>query len=255
MTLSFIHDPLFYLVAIPAVLIVGIGKGGFAGGLGILAVPMLALVTSPIQAAGIMLPILCVMDVTGVRAWLRRWDHALMLRLLPPAVLGIVVGAVTFRFVTDAFLEVLIGLLALLFSLRYWLDNRLRLGVRLSESQACWLWSGLSGYTSFVAHAGGPPLMIYLLPKNMDKGIFVGTVTIYFAVVNYVKLIPYGMLGQLSAENLGTSLLLAPVAVIGVKLGVWMHERVDAVLFNKLMYLFLFFTGLKLLWDGLSAVF
>jgi len=254
-TLAFIENPLFYLVAVPAVLIVGIGKGGFAGGLGILAVPMLALVSSPIQAAGIMLPILCVMDVTGVKAWIRRWDRGLMFRLLPSAVLGIVVGALTFRFVSDAFLEVLIGTLALLFSLRYWLGGRVRLQLRLPDRPACWLWSGLSGYTSFVAHAGGPPLMIYLLPKKLDKSIFVGTVTIYFAVVNYVKLIPYALLGQLSAENLGTSLLLAPAAIIGVKLGVWMHDRVDAVLFNKLMYIFLFCTGLKLLWDGLPQVF
>lgn len=254
MALAFINDPLFYMVAIPAVLIVGIGKGGFAGGLGILAVPMLALVSSPIQAAGIMLPILCVMDLTGVRAWLRRWDRALMVRLLPPAVLGILVGALTFRYVSEAFLEVLIGGMALLFSLRYWLGGRLRMAPSLPDTPACWLWSGLAGYTSFVAHAGGPPLMIYLLPKNMDKSIFVGTVTIYFAVVNYVKLVPYGILGQLSAENLGTSLLLAPVAVIGVKLGVWMHDRVDAVLFNRLMYLFLFFTGAKLLWDGVTAL-
>lgn len=254
MTLSFITDPLFYLVAIPAVLIVGIGKGGFAGGLGVIAVPLLALVISPVQAAGIMLPILCIMDVTGVRAWLRRWDRRLMARLVPPAILGIIVGALTFRYVTDASLQILIGAMALVFSLRYWLGGRAGGGGRFSlpDRPACWLWSSLSGYTSFVAHAGGPPLMIYLLPKNLDKSVFVGTVTIYFAAVNYAKLIPYGLLGQLSAQNLGTSLALAPVAIIGVKLGVWMHDRVDAVLFNKLMYMFLFGTGVKLLWDGLS---
>ncbi|WP_397476361.1 sulfite exporter TauE/SafE family protein [Pusillimonas sp.] len=252
--MAFIDDPLFYLIAVPAVLIVGIGKGGFAGGLGMLAVPLLALVTSPIQAAGIMLPILCVMDVTGVKAWLRLWDRALMFRLLPPAVVGIIIGALTFRYVSEAFLEILIGAMASLFALRYWLGGRVRLGLSLPDRPACWLWSGMSGYTSFVAHAGGPPLMIYLLPKKLDKSVFVGTVTIYFAGVNYVKLIPYGLLGQLSAENLGTSLLLAPAAVVGVKLGVWMHDRVNAVLFNKLMYVFLFCAGLKLLWDGFSQV-
>jgi len=251
MTLTVVDNLAFYLVAVPAVLIVGIGKGGFAGGLGMLAVPLLALTTSPLQAAGIMLPILCVMDLTGLRAWLHHWDRALMKRLLPSAMIGILIGALTFEFVNDAFLKLLIGVLAVVFALRYWLGEYLRLGIRLPDRPAAWLWSGVSGYTSFVAHAGGPPLMIYLLPKNLDKSIFVGTVTIYFAVVNYVKLIPYGFLGQLSAENLGTSLLLAPVAVIGVKLGVWMHDRVDARLFSRLMYLFLFFTGLKLVWDGL----
>lgn len=252
--MTFITDPLFYLIAVPAMLVVGIGKGGFAGGLGIVAVPLLALVTSPIQAAGIMLPILCVMDVTGVKAWLRRWDRSLMVRLLPPAMVGIIIGALTFRYVSESFLEILIGTIALVFSLRYWLGGRIKLNISLPDGPACWLWSGMSGYTSFVAHAGGPPLMVYLLPKKLDKSIFVGTVTIYFAGVNYFKLIPYGMLGQLSAENLGTSLLLAPAAIIGVKLGVWMHERVNAVLFNRLMYVFLFCAGLKLLWDGWSQV-
>jgi uncharacterized membrane protein YfcA len=243
----------FYLVAVPAVLIVGIGKGGFAGGLGILAVPLLALAVSPLQAAGIMLPILCVMDIAGVRAWLHKWDRALMLKLLPGAIVGILVGAFTFQFVNEEFMKMLIGLLALIFSLNYWLKGRIRsgsAGLRLPDSVGAGLWSGVSGYTSFVAHAGGPPLMIYVLPKNLDKGIMVGTITIYFAVVNYVKLIPYALLGQLDTENLLTSLVLAPVAVAGVKLGVWMHDRVDAQAFNRLMYVFLFFAGLKLTWDG-----
>jgi len=250
--MSIVDSLAFYLVAVPAVLIVGIGKGGFAGGLGILAVPLLALAVSPLQAAGIMLPILCVMDIAGVRAWLHKWDRALMLKLLPGAIVGIVVGALTFQFVNEEFMKMLIGLLALIFSLNYWLKGwmRSRPGLRLPDRVGASLWSGVSGYTSFVAHAGGPPLMIYILPKNLDKSIMVGTITIYFAVVNYVKLIPYALLGQLDTENLLTSLVLAPVVVVGVKLGVWMHDRVDAQAFNRLMYVFLFFAGLKLTWSG-----
>lgn len=244
----------FYLIAVPAVLIVGIGKGGFAGGLGILAVPLLSLTISPLQAAGIMLPILCVMDLTGVRVWLNRWDRQLMAKLVPSAVVGIIIGALTFQFVNDIFLKLLIGLLALIFSLNYFLKGRFRGPVHLPDTASAWLWSGMSGYTSFVAHAGGPPLMIYLLPKNLDKSVMVGTITIYFAAVNYVKLIPYAILGQLDTENLMTSLVLAPVAIIGVKLGVWLHHRVDGQAFSKLMYIFLFFTGLKLTWDGAAKL-
>lgn len=253
-----VEDLAFYLVAVPAVLLVGIGKGGFAGGFGMLAVPLLALTISPLQAAAIMLPILCVMDLTGVKVWLRRWDHALMARLLPGAVLGIVVGALTFQFVNDTFMKLLIGLLALVFSLNHWLSGRFKPGsrsLRLPEYASATLWSGLSGYTSFVAHAGSPPIMIYILPKKLDKGTLVGTITIYFAVVNYVKLIPYALLGQLDTENMLTSLALAPVAVTGVKLGVWLHDRVDGRVFAQLMYVFLFFAGLKLTWDGMVKVF
>lgn len=242
----------FYLVAIPAVLIVGIGKGGFAGGLGVVAVPLMALTISPVQAAGIMLPILCVMDIAGVRAWLRRWDPAMMKRLMPPAILGIAIGALTFQFVNDIFMKWLIGLLALAFSLNYFLKGRIRLPWRVRDGVSAWVWSGMSGYTSFVAHAGGPPLMVYLLPKGMDKSIMVGTVTMYFAVVNYVKLIPYAYLGQLNLSNLLTSLVLAPLAIIGVQLGVWLHDKVNAAAFVRLMYGFLFLTGLKLTWDAAS---
>lgn len=253
MRVLIVQDLLFYVVAVPAVLLIGISKGGFAGGLGILAVPMMALVISPMQAAGIMLPILCVMDVTGFRIWVVRCDLSLLWRLLPGAVFGILVGALTFQFVSDAMLKLMVGVLALAFTLNHWLKGRVRVPVHLHLPDAAsgTFWSGLSGFTSFMAHAGGPPIMIHLLPRQMDRAVLVGTATIYFAVVNYVKLVPYAMLGQLDAENLMTSLVLAPVAVLGVKMGAWLHERIDPVLFFRLLYSFLFMTGLKLCWDGL----
>lgn len=246
----FVQDLLFYIVAVPAVLLIGISKGGFAGGLGVLAVPMMALAISPKQAAGIMLPILCVMDVTGFRIWAARCDLRLLWRLLPGAVLGILIGALTFQFVSDAMLKLMVGVLALAFTLNHWLKGRVRVPGHLPDAASGTFWSGLSGFTSFMAHAGGPPIMIYLLPRQVDRAVLVGTATIYFAVVNYVKLVPYAILGQLDVENLMTSLVLAPVAVLGVKMGAWLHERIDPVLFFRLLYGFLFLTGLKLCWDG-----
>lgn len=247
-----VPDLLFYVVAVPAVLLIGISKGGFAGGLGVLAVPMMALVISPRQAAGIMLPILCVMDVTGFRIWVGRCNWGLLWRLLPGAVLGILVGALTFQFVSDSMLKLMVGVLALAFTLNHWLKGHIRVPEHrhLPDAVSGTFWSGLSGFTSFMAHAGGPPIMIYLLPKPMDRAVLVGTATIYFAVVNYVKLVPYAILGQLDVENLLTSLILAPVAVLGVKMGAWLHDRIDPVLFFRLLYGFLFLTGLKLCWDG-----
>lgn len=113
------------------------------------------------------------------------------------------------------------------------------------------MWSTLSGFTSFVSHAGGPPMMIYLLPKQLEKAVLVGTLTILFTVINYTKLIPYALLGQLSADNLATAAVLAPIAPLGVKLGAWLHDRIDEKLFYRLSYGFLLLTGLKLSWDGL----
>lgn len=249
-----VQDLLFYVVAVPAVLLTGISKGGFAGGLGMLAVPIMALTISPMQAAGIMLPILCVMDVTGFRLWVARCDLRLLWRLLPGAVLGILIGALTFQFVSDTMLRLMVGVLALVFTLNHWLKGRIRVPgyLRLPDAVSSTFWSGLSGFTSFMAHAGGPPIMIHLLPKQMDRAVLVGTATIYFAVVNYVKLVPYAILGQLDVENLMTSLVLAPVAVLGVKMGAWLHKRLDPALFFRLLYSFLFLTGLKLCWDGLG---
>lgn len=245
-------DPLFYVLAVPAVLLAGISKGGFAGGLGMLAVPLMALTVSPMQAAGIMLPILCVMDVTGFRIWAHRCDRALLLRLLPGALIGIVLGALSFHFVSEAMLKLMVGGLALAFTLNHWLKGRLRSRLRLPDAASATLWSGLSGYTSFMAHAGGPPIMIYLLPRGLDRAVLVGTATIYFAVVNYAKLLPYALLGELDVRNLSTSLILAPLAVVGVKLGAWLHERMNPQAFFRVMYVFLFLTGLKLCWDGLG---
>jgi len=112
----------------------------------------------------------------------------------------------------------------------------------------------VSGFTSFVAHAGGPPLSVYLLPQNMDKTLFVGTTVIYFAFVNYLKLVPYSLLGQFSGENLLTSLILSPLAPLGMWLGIWLHRRIDERLFYQTVYLMLAVVGLKLLYDGLAAL-
>lgn len=247
-----VESLLFYVVAVPAVLLIGISKGGFAGGLGVLAVPVMSLAISPMQAAGIMLPILCVMDIASIRIWASRCNWGLLWRMLPCAILGIVIGALTFQFISEAMLRLMVGVLALAFTLNHWLHGRVRTPVRLPDRVSAWFWSGLSGFTSFLAHAGGPPMMIYLLPKPMERAVLVGTATIFFAVVNYTKLVPYALLGELGAENLMTSLVLAPVAVIGVKLGAWLHTRMDPVVFYRFLYGFLFLTGVKLCWDSLG---
>lgn len=245
-------DPWFYLVATPAVLLAGISKGGFAGGLGVLSVPLMALVIPPTQAAGIMLPILCVMDLVGIRIWVNRCDWPLFRRLVPGALLGILLGALSFHFITEAVLKLMVGVLALAFTLNHWSGGLARMPLKVPDKLNAGWWSGVSGFTSFMAHAGGPPIMIYLLPLKRDRAVLVGTATIYFAVVNYTKLIPYGLLGELDAANLWTSLVLAPLAVLGVWLGAWLHERVDPTLFFRILYAFLFVTGLKLCWDGLG---
>ncbi|WP_326939338.1 sulfite exporter TauE/SafE family protein [Actimicrobium sp. GrIS 1.19] len=246
-----ITDPAFYAVAVPAVLLTSISKGGFAGGMGVAAVPLMALAISPLQAASIMLPILCVMDLTGFFTWRKFCDPVLFKRLLPGALIGILIGTLMFHHLNEAIVKTLIGVMALLFALNFWLKGRVRAPLHLPPAASAALWSTLSGFASFVSHAGGPPMMIYLLPKRLEKAILVGTLTILFTTINYAKIVPYALLGQLSVDNLATAAVLSPLAPLGVKLGAWLHDRINEKIFYRLSYGFLLLTGIKLCWDGL----
>jgi len=247
-----ISDPLFYVAAIPAILLVGIAKGGFGGGVGLIGTPMVALTTTPTRAAAILLPILCVMDIVGVIAYLKSWDAVNLRILVPGALVGILLGTATFRFLDESMIRLLIGSLAVGFVLQHWLGGKSATAPTRPRLGVGSVWATFSGFTSFVAHAGGPPLSVYLLPQRMDKTLFVGTTVIYFTVVNYVKLIPYSLLGQFSTGNLFTSLLLLPLAPLGMWLGIWLHRRIEEELFYRIVYVMLALVGLKLLYDGLA---
>jgi len=251
-----IPDPLFYVLAVPVVLWVGISKGGFGGGAGMVAVPLLALAVPLPQAAAVLLPILCAMDLFALHAYRGQYSAVNLRRLLPAALVGIAGGGLAFGTLDDRWLRVIVGTIAVLFALQ-WI-----LGVARHRGQAPeptypgpWsgaLWGGVAGFTSTMAHAGGPPVAIYLLPQRLSPTLFVGTTVIVFTVINYVKLVPYALLGQLRLENLATSLVLLPLAPLGIRLGRWLHDRVNDVLFYRLTYALLLITGIKLLVDGLG---
>lgn len=249
-----IDNPWFYVLAIPALLITGISKGGFGAGLGTLAVPLMALAVSPAQAAAVMLPILCVMDGFGLWMYRARWDRRNMAIILPGAALGIGIGGLTFQLMDDDVIRLVIGLIAVLFALDRWL----RRGGATRKTEASvrggGFWGAVAGFTSTVAHAGGPPINLYLLPQRMDKTLFVGTTVIFFALVNLLKLPVYAAIGQFTLGNLGSAAVLLPLAPLGMWLGFWLHRRVDGTLFYRLCYTALFFVGLKLVWDGVSGL-
>ncbi|MCW5758498.1 MAG: sulfite exporter TauE/SafE family protein [Phenylobacterium sp.] len=254
-----LSDPIFYAIAVPAVVIAGVSKGGFGGGLGIMTVPLLTLVVPPTQAAAIMLPILCAIDLVGLWAYRGQGDRKNLVLLLAAAVIGIVVGAFTFRYLTADTLRIILGAIAIGFTLRWYWQNfaAKRRGGAVAPAARNpvkgGFWGVIAGYTSFVAHAGGPPLSVYLLPLRLDKTVFQATTVVFFAVVNYVKLVPYGLLGMFPVVNLETSLVLMPVAILGTFLGVWLHKRVSDRLFYQFCYAFVLLTGAKLLWDGLAG--
>lgn len=246
-----IHDPYFYFLATIATLIVGISKGGFGGGLAIVAVPIMSLAINPILAAAIILPVLCVMDLVSVKAYWKQWDSQLVKSMIPAAVVGILLGGLSFHYFNAGAIRLLLGLLAVGFTLNYWFKRKVT--EKKPSTYWAWFWSSLSGFTSFVAHAGGPPMNAYLLPLRLKKSVFQGTSVLLFTLINYTKIIPYFWLGQLNSDNLSTSLVLLPLAFIGVFIGIKLHKKISEKLFYQLTYLFLFATGLKLLWDGIRS--
>jgi len=246
----FIDDPRFYAVAVPAVLLMGLGKSGFLSGFGSLATPLLALTVPVPQAAAIMLPLLLVMDATGLQQLWRERDAPLLRRLLPGGLLGVGVGTLLFGVLSGKTVAGIVGALTLLF-----LAQRL-LFPPSAQAPRPRHWAGFalataSGFTSFVAHAGSPPLNAYLLPLRMKPIVYAGTAAVFFAVVNLAKWVPYAWLGLFDRANLATSLLLMPLAPLGVWLGVWLARRIEARWFYIVAYTGMFFTGAKLLSDGL----
>ncbi len=249
-------DPWFYAVAIPAVLLFGIAKGGFGGGPGTAAVPLMALVVSPVQAAAILLPILCLMDLVTLWAYRGRWDLSELKTLLPASLLGIAAGAYLFDVLSADTIRLCVGVIAVAFTVHYGISQlRPRRGDLPPFPRMFALPAGaVSGFTSFIAHAGGPPVNMYMLRRPLDRTQFVATTAVFFALVNYTKLVPYAWLGQFSAENLATSAALAVFAPIGVYLGVWLHNRVSDRAFFIFVYAFLFLVGIRLIATGLAGV-
>jgi uncharacterized membrane protein YfcA len=249
-----ITDPWFYALAIPGFLINGISKGGFASGAGNVAVPLMATLVPAPQAAGIALPVLCVMDIAGLRAWWGKWSTREMRALLPSGILGIAIGSLAFGLFSAQGISLLLGLLTLGFLARsLWQRLRGLLPPPAAPNRIkAWICGAASGLTSTLAHSGGPPLAIYLYPLRLDRQALAATTTVFFGVMNYTKLLPYWGLGLLDWTNILTSLLLVPVAPIGVYLGIWLQRRITDRTFYNVVHVLLAITGVKLVWDGLS---
>jgi uncharacterized membrane protein YfcA len=250
---EFALDLNFLIVGFFSVVLTGISKSGLGGGLGQLSVPLIAMFVPPAAAVAIMLPILCFIDVSNIWRYRKNWDSGNLVVLLPGAVIGIGIGALLFRHINDNMLRLLLGSISLVFALTYFLQ-RGPLGANSRRGKALGLICGaLSGFTSFVAHAGGGPMKIYLLPQRLDVRVFVGTHVYFFFFVNQLKIWPYMWLGQFSPQNLGTSLMLMPAVPLGVWLGWRLVKVIEPETFYKISYALLFVVGLKLICDGLSG--
>ena len=244
-----ITEPIFYVIAIPAVIFLGLAKGGFSG-VGTAATPLLALYLPPLEAAALLLPILLSQDVISVYVFRREWDAWNLKVMLPGAALGMAAGWLFAAHVSDDVIRILVGVIALAFVANAWLRTGHTSHVSTVASGV--FWGAISGFTSFASQGGGPPYQVHMLPQRLPKMVFVGTTTIFFAAVNVMKIVPYFMLGQFSAKNFSTSLALLPIAVLANTTGIWLIRRVPTAIFYRITYILLFLLGLLLLWQGLS---
>lgn len=245
---TIITDPVFYAMAIPAVIFLGLSKGGFAG-VGTAATPMLALYLPPLEAAALLLPILICQDAISVYAYRREWSAWNLKVLLPGATFGMASAWAFAAYVSDDAIRMLIGVIAIAFVLNVWLRPAVA-APRQSTVAGGLFWGSVCGFASFASQGGGPPYQVFILPQQLPKMVFVGTTAIFFAAVNAMKIGPYLMLGQFSTKNLATSLVLMPLAVAANFAGIWMVRTVPATLFYRVIYLLLLVIGSVLFWQG-----
>lgn len=244
----------FFVFAIPAVILTGLSKGGFGGGIGMLGTPLMALAVDPLTAAAIMLPVLLMMDAIGLVSYRGNVRWSVIRSMLPGALAGIALGWATAAAIPEAAIRALVGVIAIAFALNQIVADWRKRDARQENLARATMWGAVSGYTSFVSHAGGPPFQAYTLPLRIEKLQYAGTSVVYFAIVNTAKVAPYLALGQFSTKNLSASLTLMPVAVVGVLLGVWAVRRVSQTLFYRVTYAVMLVVGAKLLFDGAAAL-
>jgi uncharacterized membrane protein YfcA len=248
-SIPLIADPLFWALAVPAVLLMGLSKSGFATGFGALAVPLMALAIPVPQAAAVMMPLLLVMDAATLHRLYRHPDWRLLRLLLPWGLLGTLFGWAAFGLLPAAAVSALTGTLALAFVANQVLQRRS--GARAAPDWVGRLCGAASGFTSFVAHAGGPPVLAYLLPRRMPPLVFGATMAVFFAALNASKWVPYALLGLIDLGNMLSALLLLPLAPAGVWIGVWLTRRIAPTWFYRFAWTGMALAGAKLLWDGL----
>lgn len=245
-----ITEPEFYAVAIPAVIFLGLSKGGLSG-VSMAATPLLALYLPPLEAAALLLPVLICQDAISVRVYWREISIRNLEVLLPGAAIGIGLAWVFAAHVPDDAIRILIGFTALAFVLYSWS----RIGHH--ERKECTVpgglfWGAVSGFTSFASQGGVPSFQVFTLPQQMPKMVFVGTTAVFFAAVNVMKILPYFMLAQFSAKNLLTSVALLPIAVAANFAGIWMVRTVPTAQFYRITYALLLILGLVLSWQGVK---
>jgi uncharacterized membrane protein YfcA len=245
------HSALFFVLAAISVVILGISKSGFGAGLGVLAPPLMASQSSLAEALAILLPLLIAIDLFGLRRFWSNADRRILKLILWPAAIGMLMGYLFFSLITPKVLSLSIGIFTLLFLIQGLVMSRIDLKEAKPYPWLGRLMGGLSGFTSFVAHIGGPPITIYMLREKVSPMVYTSTLGIFFTIINLGKLVPYAHLDLLNFNQLATSILLLPLVPIGVYLGFYLAKRVSAKWYFIIVQFCLLVASIKLIADGL----
>ena len=239
----------FFLVAGAAAFFVGTSKGGLPM-VGVLGVPLLALVMPPVAAAALLLPVYIVSDMVGLWAYRKEYSGRNLAILLPAMILGVGLGWATAKITEEWMVTLLVGLVGLYYCATV-LFRKANAPPKRADIPRGLFWGAIAGFTSFVSHTGGPPYQAYVLPQKLPKMMFAGTSTIVFAVINLVKLVPYWALGQFNPANLEVAAMLSPVAVAGALIGYKLTTIIPERIFYRLVEVALFLISLKLIHEAL----
>jgi len=241
----------FLICAVISVIIVGVSKSGFGAGLGILSLPLMASQSSINEALAILLPLLIAIDLIGLGRFIKNANWEILKLIIPPALLGLILGMIFFSAITPRVLTLSIGIFTLLF-----LIQNLAMEYFDAREAKPYPWLGramgfASGFTSFVAHIGGPPITVFMLRANLLPMVYTSTLGVFFTFINFAKLGPYSYLGLLSFQQFSTSLMLLPCVPAGVYLGFYIAKRISMKWYYRIVRFFLLVASVKLIADGL----
>jgi uncharacterized membrane protein YfcA len=253
-----IADPLFYALAVPAVLALGLSKGGLAG-VGQMALPLLALAMPPLEAAAVMLPIMIAQDAFALWVYRKEWNGRILAIMIPGAALGIIAAWGLAAHISDAMVRIFIAVISLAFvAFNVIGPKRVAAEAQKDFGQPTvpggLFWGALSGFSSTICQAGGPPYQIYVLRLRLAKMVFVSTNIYFFASMNWLKVAPYYALGQFTAKGLLTSAALLPLALAFNQLGFWVVRRLPEKIFYRVLMTLMVLVSLELLRSGLTEL-
>ena len=235
-----------------AAALVGLSKGGLPT-VGMLSVPILSLWMSPLKAVTVLLPIYIVSDLVGLWLYRQRLSLANLKIMIPAGVAGVLVAWWTAALVSETAVKLLIGLMGVGFVLNTWRQRKAPATPQVPHGRRGVFWGMVSGFTSFIAHAGGPPLQMYLLPQQLPKLVFAGTSTVFFAVINLAKLGPYHQLVPYRLDDMMGTAVLVPFALMGTVAGAYLTRKLADAWFFKAVQWGLLLVSLKLIVDVLRG--